>query len=88
MVYVIFAHSHVYFKSPHLVTHFFCLAHLAVRILVSTSYKAPGSLSAKSKKKQQKKKTARREQVGLLYKPNTQTLQKFRLPPSLHLSAE
>lgn len=53
MVYVIFAHSHLYFKSPHLVTHFFCLAHSAVRILVSTSYKAPGSLSAKRKKKKQ-----------------------------------
>lgn len=83
MVYVIFARSHLYFKSPHLVTHFFCLAHSAVRILVSTSYKAPGSLSA-----QEKKKTARREQVGLLYKLNTQTLQKFRLPPSLQRSAE
>uniref|UniRef100_A0A3Q1GY51 Voltage-dependent L-type calcium channel subunit beta-1 n=1 Tax=Anabas testudineus TaxID=64144 RepID=A0A3Q1GY51_ANATE len=84
MAYVIFAHSHLYFKSPHLVTHFFCLAHSAVRILVSTSYKAPGSLSAKGKKKKKKK---RQEQVGLLYKLNTQTLQKFRLPPSLHRSA-
>lgn len=82
MVYVIFVHFHLYFKSPHLVTHFFCLAHSVVRILVSTSYKAASSLSA------QKKKKARREQVGLLYKLNTQTFQKFRLPPSLHRSAE
>ena len=79
-------------KSPHLVTHFFCLAHSAVRILVSTSYKAPGSLSAKKKKERKKErknsKQARREQVGLLYKLSTQTFQKFRTPPSLLRSAE
>lgn len=55
MVCVICVFSHLYFKSPHLVTHFFCLAHSAVRILVSASYKAAGSLSA------EKKNTARRE---------------------------
>ena len=50
-------------KSPHLVTHFFCLAHSAVRILVSTSYKAPGSLSAKKKKTERKKeKTASKQE--------------------------
>lgn len=54
MVYVIFAHFHLYFKSPHLVTHFSCLAHSAVHILVSTSYKAPGSLSAGGEKKNSK----------------------------------
>lgn len=54
MAYVIFAHSHLYFKSLHLVTHF-CLAHSAVRILVSTSYKAPGSLSAQKKKANKEK---------------------------------
>lgn len=34
-----------------------------------------------------KKKTATREQVGLLYKLNTGTLQKFRLPPSRRCAA-
>lgn len=56
MAYVIFAHSHLYFKkSLHLVTHFFCLAHSAVRILVSTSYRAAGSPSAPRERQQKKK---------------------------------
>lgn len=51
-------------KSPHLVTHFFCLAHSAVRILVSTSYKAPGSLSVEKKKKERKKQKTASKQEG------------------------
>lgn len=62
MAYVIFAHSHLYFKkSLHLVTHFFCLAHSAVRILVSTSYRAAGSPSAPRERQQKKQKKKNRE---------------------------
>lgn len=56
MLYVIFVHSHLYFKNPHLVTHFFCLEHSSVRIFVSTSHKASGSLSAQKRKQQQENK--------------------------------
>lgn len=85
MVHVIFAYSHLYFKNLNLVTHFFCLAHSAVHILVSTSYKAPGNMSAESLKK--KKKTASAEQVGLLYKfehSNTSEVQAASLTAALH----
>lgn len=56
MLYVIFVHSHLYFKNPHLVTHFFCLEHSFVHIFVSTSHKASGSLSAQKRKQQQENK--------------------------------
>lgn len=65
MAYVIFAHSHLYFKkSLHLVTHFFCLAHSAVRILVSTSYRAAGSPSAPRERQQKKNKKTKKKQGG------------------------
>lgn len=77
MLYVIFVHSHLYFKNPHLVTHFFLpgtfiCPHFCQYL--PQSIRQPVS---------SKTKTATREQVGLLYKLNTRTLQKFRLPPSL-----
>lgn len=74
MVYVIFEHSHFYFKSLHLVSHFFCLAHSAVRILVSTSYKCQAACRLKKKKN-----PAQREQVGLLYKLNSSEAQNIGL---------
>lgn len=87
MVYVIFAHSHLYFKNPHLMTHFFCLAHSAVRILVSTSYKVPGCLTAIKKRKEKKKKQEENKWDCYI----NWTLKHFRSSgclPSLHRSAE
>lgn len=55
MAHVSFARSHLYLDSLHLMTHFFCLTHSAVRILISNSYKAPGSLSAQKNKKKMKR---------------------------------
>lgn len=87
MVHVIFAYSHLYFKNLNLVTHFFCLAHSAVHILVSTSYKAPGNMSAESLKKT-KTKLQVQNKWDCYINSNTLTLQKFRLPPSLRRSTE
>lgn len=89
MAHVSFARSHLYFDSLHRMTHFFCLTHSAVRILISNSYKAPGSLSALKKYKKKKKdegKKIENEKAGRTNKwdcyISCKLEQKFRPPPS------
>lgn len=55
MAHVSFARSHLYFDSLHLMTHFFCLTHSAVRILISNSYKAACQLKKKKKENENEK---------------------------------
>lgn len=92
MAHVSPARSHLYFDSLHRMTHFFCLTHSAVRILISNSYKAPGSLSAPEKKKE-KRKNIENEKAGRKNKWDCyiswKLEQKFRPPPlSQQRSAE
>lgn len=91
-LYVIFAHSHLYFKKPTpsdslLLPGTFSCPHSCQHLLQSARQPVSGK-KKKRKKKTKNSKQARREQVGLLYKLSTQTFQKFRMPPSLLRSAE